>query len=300
MTRAALSALAAASMLGCYKPNIFDGGFQCDPGSKPCPDGFLCDPSTNTCRRHIGGAEEGGIGGAGGAGDGGDARDATDGTSDRTDAVDAACLMPRASCTPQTTCDPFCQTGCGCHEKCSVNTAGTLTCNAPVGTTPRTLGQSCDISSPGSGAQTDTCAPGLVCMADSCGYRCYQFCRGDNDCTSATCSRDAGGGKMVCDVPLTGCNPEAGRNNCALAAQGCYVSSVRPDSTLCDCPGAGQPVGQTCTEHRDCLPGLVCVDAFGNGDLRCRPVCTLATTCASCTTARSRAIGGSTLYGFCY
>ena len=298
--RAALPALAAsASAIGCYKPIIVDGGFQCHAGSKLCPDGFLCDPSTNTCRRQL--SSDARPDGAGGTG-GGDARDATleGGFDGKTDATDAGCFMPRSGCTPQSACDPFCQTGCSCRTKCSVNTAGTLTCNAPFGNIPRTLGQSCDIASPGTPAQTDTCVPGLVCLVDGCGSRCYQFCRGDNDCANATCSRDAGGGKMVCDVPFATCDPEAGSNSCPLAAQGCYVSAVQPDKTLCDCPGGGQTVGQTCNQNRDCLPGLVCADPFGDGTTVCRPVCKLASSCAGCATSRSRAVPGSTIYGFCY
>jgi hypothetical protein len=299
--RAALPALAVGSAVGCYRPTIADGGFLCRAGSKPCPDGFLCDPATNTCRREL--TSDAGVDRA--AADGADGRDGRDGSPDgatdgTTDATDAGCFMPRANCTAQTSCDPFCQTGCACRTKCSVNTGGMLTCNAPVGTMLRTLDQSCDIASPGTAGQADTCAPGLVCLADGCGSRCYQFCRSSSDCANATCSRDAGGGKLVCDVPFAVCNPEAGQTTCPLAAQGCYVSSVQPDRTLCDCPSGAQVAGATCVENRDCLPGLVCVDAFGNGDLRCRPVCTLAASCASCTTARSRAIGGSTTYGFCY
>ena len=48
-------------------------------------------------------------------------------------------------------CDPYCQTGCGCQEKCSVNTAGALTCNPPAAGQQRTLMQPCQIQSAGDG-----------------------------------------------------------------------------------------------------------------------------------------------------
>ena len=51
----ALAILAGVSPLGCYKPNIKDGGLKCnlDAGvGKSCPEGFKCDMSRLTCWRN--------------------------------------------------------------------------------------------------------------------------------------------------------------------------------------------------------------------------------------------------------
>ena len=45
-------ALAVAGLLlaGCFKPSVKDGGFQCAPTGKACPDGFQCG-ADNRCER---------------------------------------------------------------------------------------------------------------------------------------------------------------------------------------------------------------------------------------------------------
>ena len=57
----ALAILAGAVPLGCYKPNIKDGGLKCnlDAGvGKSCPEGFKCDTST---LQRAGGILDGGV-----------------------------------------------------------------------------------------------------------------------------------------------------------------------------------------------------------------------------------------------
>ena len=130
------------------------------------------------------------------------------------------CFDARPSCTPTDAglCDPFCQTGCGCTEKCSVNTAGAATCNQLAPGQVRGVQQPCEAQSSGTAKQIDQCDQGLVCVEDACGSggangRCYQFCRSDNDCTDAPCNRDAGGGFKYCDVPFVACTPLPVPNN---------------------------------------------------------------------------------------
>jgi hypothetical protein len=283
--------------VGCYKPDIQNGGFRCNQNGKACPDGFLCDAPTNTCRRT---ASDGGKDIASDTRDGG-VDTITDGTSDR---AEVACLPPVAGCTPQAAsgCDPVCQTGCPCAEKCSANSAGVVGCHVPLANPRRQAGESCDISAAGSATQTDNCAPGLVCLADACGSRCYAFCRADGDCPGSTCTRDAGGGVKICDVPLTACNPVGtqAQTACPVSAQGCYVSAAKPDQTMCDCPFGAQGNGASCTFTRDCVPGMLCVDANNTSDLRCHPVCTIGLSCLGCPGASFRTLAGSTKYGYCF
>jgi hypothetical protein len=199
-------------------------------------------------------------------------------------------------------CDPVCQSGCGCHEKCSANTAGTLTCNVPLDSRPRAIGEVCDIASSGLAAQTDNCAPGLVCFGDACGARCYRFCKTDNDCPMSTCTRDAGGGVKICDVQATACNPINNKmpTGCPGDAQGCYLSSTVTDRTVCDCPFKAQPINGTCVLSRDCLPGLACVDVNGSGSGGlCRPVCGLVAGANDPCPGSCMALKGSKKYGYC-
>jgi hypothetical protein len=287
---ALLAGLVAAVLgggLGCYKPSILDGGYSC-ANNGPCPDGFTCDLGTLTCRR------------PGGAADAGVDRPATaDARMDaRPDMAEAACVVPPPLCAPVDAgarCDPKCQSGCGCNQKCSSNSAGTFTCNAPIAPATRMTTQSCDIQSPGTAQQTDNCAPGLVCVADLCqDQRCYQFCTADQDCPNSTCTGDAGNGVKICDVPFVTCVPLPGQQSgCTIGGQSCYAAGG--DRTLCACPGQVL-ANSACTRSRDCLPGLVCVNATV-----CRRVCNLMGGgnggCNNGQTCRS--LNGSTTYGYC-
>jgi hypothetical protein len=274
--------LAGTGLLGCYKPNILEGGFKCnlDAGTKACPDGFKCDPVMQRCFKNL---PDAGVDRAADAVDGRpDAVDAgPDGGDGGSPEVGPSCFDPKPNCTPAIgMCDPFCGSGCTgrdgaapCREKCSVNTAGNLTCNEPrMMGFPRGLMQSCQIESNGSGAQTDNCGPGLVCIEDGCFARCYQFCRVNADCTDSTCTRDVGGGHWVCDVPFVdSCVPLPGMQNtgCGGGNMACYLNSASPTHTICDCPFNAVGQNQPCTVSRDCIRGLACADP-GNGQ---GPVC---------------------------
>jgi len=214
-------------------------------------------------------------------------------------------------------CDLYCRTGCGCLEKCSVNTAGALTCKLPAAGQQRTLMQPCQIQAAGTANQIDQCAPGLVCLEDSCGGgggsgRCYQFCRSDAECTDTTgmpsaapCNKDVGGGLKVCDVPYDDCVPlpASGNTGCSGAAIGCYLSTSNPAKTICDCefpPGLMET--DLCTRSRECHIGLVCVDPNGQGNKQCTRVCrlTVPTDClvGTCRTYSEGNVSNAT-YGYC-
>src|SRR4051794_8602799 len=189
----AVAILAGGVPFGCYKPNIKDGGLRCnlDAGiGKSCPEGFRCDTSmsTPTCWRN----PDGGVDRPFDAGDGG-----VDMQMMETKPEAPVCFDARPDCTPRDggLCDPYCQTGCACGTKCSLNTLGALTCNPPHPVVfPRTVMQDCmEPISAGTSSQTDNCGPGLVCVDQGCPFaRCFQFCRGDDDCPTSACSRDLG------------------------------------------------------------------------------------------------------------
>jgi hypothetical protein len=307
---AALAAVAIAVAAGCYDPTIAEK-FKCntayEPGSGDCPDGFHC--SGGLCLRGSGG------GGGGGGSDSGvlpDVKpdmhpDAMDATSEPApEAPVCTPPMPIMGCTPDTSkkCDPVCQSGCtGCNQKCSAvtgTTTATYTCNTPLMLRPKMLGEGCNISSLGLPAQTDDCAPGLVCRQDNCATHCAKFCKTDADCPNSTCTIDVGGGVKVCDVPTVSCNPVKINNTtagCSGANQGCYLSMTGTDRTVCDCPVGAGSVNSACTFTLDCFPGLVCVNVGGFST--CHQVCSLAAGANDCIGSSCGAYMGSKKFGYC-
>jgi hypothetical protein len=311
---ASLAVLAAGLIAGCYSPKL-TGAFKCNLDYEPafqCPDGYHC--VSGFCTN---GSTPIPINNS-------DAGDAShDMVPDRmevhpeTPSIDATtadvppdlgCTPPAPICTPDMTkmCDPLCQSGCGCKQKCSAITdgamAGTLTCNMPLATRPRVAGEQCDQASAGSAAQTDNCGPGLVCLQDSCNFRCYRFCKTDADCPMSTCTKPVGNGPKVCDVPNTACDPvgpSGGVTGCPTMTQACYLSKSVKDRTYCDCPspaGAGGP-NSSCTTETDCFGGLACVMVGGSS--LCRPVCSLAAGANDCVATTCTPINKSTKFGFC-
>jgi hypothetical protein len=287
--RAALLCALLASV-GCFRPKILPGGFRCGDGGNPCPDSFTCDKSIGSCipNGSDAGAPTGGTGGKGGQG----GKGGTAGRDAGVDKpVDRPCTAQVANCRPPdggTTgmCDPVCNTGCGeCHEKCSVNSSGALTCNEPMGT-PTGLFGTCGQTNFGA-IQTDNCQPGQLCVAkNTCSTtgECYQFCRTNADCSGgASCSRDAGGGYSFCDVSPFACDPVVGAaktNSGCPGGQfvGCYLSAST-NSTLCDCQftssGSAGAIHSSCTQSRDCFAGLICIDPTGHDNKTCLKVCRL-------------------------
>ena len=276
-----LGALLASA--GCFRPKILSGTYAC-PEAGPCPDGFVCNPSTHICVGSLGGAS--GTTGTGGM-------TGTGGTTGTGGIMDAGCTGSIPSCpsTDAGLCDPVCNTRCGCLDKCSVNTNGALTCNPPFQTklTGGGLLQLCSNYAVATDptTQSDNCGPGQVCVtANNCGARCYQFCRTSNDCTNgASCSRDAGGGYMTCDVPPFDCDPVIGAasktsSGCpgmtATSLFGCYLSATTK-TTLCDCQNSnGNGIeGSPCSHSRDCFAGLICIATSSAQPTSCHRVCRL-------------------------
>jgi hypothetical protein len=273
-TALAIGIAAGGTVLGgaaCYRPNVKNGGLRCnlDAGAAhACPEGFTCDMSLLTCWK---GPHDGGV---------------TDVPVDMPakpdmgpDVPTIPCFDAMPNCDPSDAgiCDPFCQTGCGCHDKCTVSADGGVACGQVIlGDPQMPPGKVFDGCDPAN----DNCLPGLLCMNDQCFGRCYQYCRTDNDCPGSYCSRNAPGGFKVCDVPnADNCIPTplpgGGSNNCP-GSLGCYISFGHPSHTICDCAG-GTFQGQPCTGSRSCLPGLLCADPTNDGGTSiCLKVCDLA------------------------
>lgn len=229
MKSALLLVLAVA---GCFRPQITDGGFQCNLVASPaCPDGFTCDRGASPPACWQGPHDSGA----------GDQSDATAGVGEF-----GACIA------------------------------------------------------------SSECAAGLVCVADTCGSRCYRRCSSDDGCPGATCSRPVPGGGRACDMPPADCNPLAwaggGQVGCRLAATACYASVARGAQTVCDCPGGGR-IGDPCALPTDCLVGLLCADPTGTGMRTCQQTCAFAASnCAPKTCKPYVGADGAInpTYGFCY
>ena len=330
MTRSSQALLVglAGVLGGCYSPDIQDGQLGCSPKGE-CPDGFRCGPGNRCFSTSGGGGRGGGGGGVGGSGGGTDAAVMRDtpgaenpgppdggpgmdrpGGIDLPVGVDAPlvetggmCVGPFAGCSASLMtgqrCDPVCQAGCSCSDRCELLGRQTQ-CTAVAGA--RQVGESC-VTTP-----ADDCAPGLACLRDECGNRCYRYCRQDSECSSgrgrARCdlsiidSNQVDTGFRICDVPITGCHPlaqEASRS-CG-AGFGCYLLG-NGDETGCDCPGR-IPEGVPCTYGRECAPGYICTATAASGNI-CRPVCLLGqpSSCPSGLTCYGLD-AMSMRYGFC-
>jgi len=329
---AALSLLVGSLLAGadCYKPNLQPGGFKCSQVGDLCPDPLVCDKSqpVHLCVSSLGGASGASTGGTlGTGGKGGGATGGSTGSGGGTGgkvgtggSAGAACLPKVNNCTTTFdggACDPLCNVGCSaCDQKCSVNTAGARTCNAPAGT-PANLMERCFLTQSGGdlSTQTDNCGPGQVCIEPTtCGPLCYHFCRSDADCPGQRCGRALGNGVKVCDAAFTNCDPTT-TNSCAAGAQAvCYMSQDN-GLTICDCPNnvnLGR-LKEPCKESRDCYPGLVCYNATGQvGASLCRRACRLqsdggasdagASTCSSpgaCAPMRLSTGMLTTTWGYC-
>lgn len=252
----------AACVLGCYQPHVTAGGLKCGPAAKPCPDGFTC--VNDLCQSQDG---AGGRSGAGGAGGG------------------PVCANPVGPlCAPGDApgiCDPVCQIGCPCGQRCLVQASG-LACATAGG--QKVQGQVCQ---PG----TEECGPGLACVQETCGAnlgRCRRMCRDATVCQGgAACTRavllanQMPSGQHACDLGDEPCDPYAA-TGCPDPALHCYVTG--PNQTSCDCPSpAGPPAseGEACSAYNDCAAGLACIQAGGSS--RCMRLCQSITDCVTCT-----------------
>jgi hypothetical protein len=221
------------------------------------------------------------------------------------------CFEPLA-CSPRAAdagpaCDPVCQQGCGCRQRCSLLYGETVPTCRSVGPAPIALGQDCN-------ARSDQCVRGSVCLGEQrmeCGAHCYRYCRTNADCeTGSLC---IGGiewdGKKsdqsIC-TPAEACDPTGGdcvRADRQSGAFACYrLSPDLPDETMCECAGT-KAENDLCMGQHDCQRGFECVRLVDEADGRCRKLCKLADrecrgglACYGFTSP-----GGvmSKLYGFC-
>lgn len=263
------AALALVLSSACYKPNITDNGFQCS-AARECPDGYTCG-ADNRCSLHpltvVPPIDSGMDTGPMPVIDAG------------SEPMCAAPVTPLCAAGPATgdTCSPSCQNGCGSCMRCNV-VDGKTAC-VPPGTVK--LG---DVCTPG---DVDNCAPGLICLLESCGNglaRCYRHCTASDQCDGTECTITINDSDnkptpfTTCDVPARTCDPVAPTAGCPDPALGCYLTSE--GKTLCDCPGKPATQGGNgalCNLYSDCAPGLFCV-ARGNGETtaHCHFVCNVA------------------------
>lgn len=287
----ALAGLAAAIAIACYKPDIPNGKIACSDKGE-CPDGSNCQ--SGFCLTGAGGgtAGAGGMTGGGGAGGAG-----------------GVCVGPLPACTAQSggTCDPVCQSGCECSQRCNIS-GEKIVCQNPVAAADRKqVGDVCDTM------PLDSCQPGLICLpevADVCKNHCYRFCRSDADCTgSAHCSvplavNGAQLPQKVCDNPPGSCLPFGNQTTCIKGPGfGCYLMGHDyPEEVVCDCAGS-LPEDAECQFERECRPGLICVATTSPNDKpKCRRVCPLGNTALIAELCGLRAcspFSNSTKYGYC-
>jgi hypothetical protein len=270
-----ICAAAATAAIGCFDPKIESGNLHCAPSDNACPDGFTC--SVGFCVTKADAATS-------------DLRaDAADGSN--SDVIDAAsadkpsdaaiCPNPVAAlCSTAAgvagACDPVCQTGCPCGQRCTVSGSGAV-CTAQTTSSAKAIGQTCVPS-------TDDCAPGLACLREACGSnlgRCYRFCRDASMCTSGVgcatqvnSSNDMALGQLACDLAEQTCDPIAG-TGCPDAALSCFVTTA--GHTICDCPGRSRREGESCGGYDDCAQGLACLQSV------CVRLCRSTSDCSSCT-----------------
>lgn len=297
----------------CYSPDIGDGALRCGgPAANECPSGFRC-LADGLCHKE-GTTLTGGTGGRGGTGTGGMAAGGTGGTG--TGGMGGASVMcempygPFTGCTPQrsgSACDPVCQAGCRCGERCNFEGTAAL-CKSQAGPFRQPY-ETCE-------PRADACRPGTICLeevADACSSHCYKYCRTDADCgmLNARCTLEVQLGTSntsykVCSPPVEPCSP-VGMARCGnqgtrpFPTFGCYVLSAKfPDLAVCDCAG-NVAMGQACKFEHECAPGLECVSV--SGQAQCRRVCALmgglgCPVGQTCTPFTSGGVN-STRFGYC-
>lgn len=298
---AAFAILAVAStMAACYRPSVIDGKLQCGPANA-CPDGYGCVNSH---------CWQGGV--ANPAPDGGS--DDLSQTVDMSE-PEVSCLQAVPGCIPSSTgvCDPVCQTGCGCQEKCSFSSTGEVACVPALGQNAPSA--PCNVDSYGAPGQTDDCAPGNVCLypggTGTTRRYCFALCSSDDNCPSSRCvTRPVAppttiGGiaptATVCDTPFTPCNPidntgctDPDRSFCYLAPPDPVTGASR---TQCEYYPGAKAGHDTCDWSRDCAPRLTCPqkDSVWPGAGFCLLVCDATHPCTAGGTCKPY---GST-YGYC-
>lgn len=315
----ALGLVLAAALLSasCYNPQIADGGLKCGPASQ-CPSGFTCSRDGFCVKPSS--LPTGGSGGPGGMGGGAGGMGGMGGGAGGMGGGVMACTMPSGmygpfpSCEASVAsgCDPVCQTGCPCEQRCKLE-GGIQACRmeGPNFTQPN---QDCD-------PRNDTCRPGSICLQESkerpaCGAHCYRHCTKDEQCDNARCSVDITFGDdptkhRVCSPPRDTCDPWASLGmpaRCSNPVQrpfpifGCYVQSGEfPDNAICDCAG-NTKINEPCQYEHQCEPGAECVAI--NMIRLCRKVCRLGAQTAANGACPGAMICSpfmkSNVYGYCH
>jgi hypothetical protein len=264
MRHALAATVLAASLSGCYSPNITSGQLHCTTDRK-CPDGFRCQPDL-TCWRP----------------------------------ADLMCAAPPVTslCDEGANgnpCNPICQTQCNCG-RCSFD--GTALKCTPPGT--KEIG---DICTPG-GDDCDTglVCLGEGCGGIGRCYQFCSWTSGTTTrvCPSSsggcnTTVNDSNGNQTnytVCDQPPATCDPVKG-TGCANAALACYANG---DTTFCECKGSKQ-LGQMCNSTSDCQPGYTCLSTGAGAQAMCFKACAKAADCTSPQTCIKITVAG--VYGYC-
>lgn len=196
------------------------------------------------------------------------------------------CTNPAPLCTSSAvpgSCDPTCQVGCSCGQRCTVNEAGKFCEPLPVNAV-KSVGASC--GGDGETVLFDDCSPGSVCLNEAtaaCGKHCYRFCRTNADCADqARCVMLKEGSTFsYCEPPPANCSPIFGEGGCNRAdrpspAFGCVLAGAdRPNDAICDCAGTVEE-NAVCTYEGECKAGLSCIlNDVANMTGLCRRICPL-------------------------
>ncbi len=257
--------------LGCYSPNIAQGGFICGADGG-CPDKFHC-ASNNRCYQ-------------------GDA------SIDMLPVCNSDATV-KAKCATQAalgqSCNPICQTGCNCGW-CGVVGGATACLTGSAG--KKDVGGTCDPS------KDSECLPGLYCQPENCPVgtttgSCYRLCDpadttdvcGTGSACNVTAKKNGGGTFQFLKLCSAACDPVSQTSPSCPSPFACYPSGAT--TTECDCAGT-KGTGISCGLAEDCVPGETCVGPM-NGTI-CRPVCTATAPCASGTTCN---IPGGAASGTC-
>ena len=255
--RLVFAVLLGLACAGCYRPSLKDGGLRCTEGGT-CPEGFFC-AGDGACRK-----------------------------VDPQCAADAGQVVPLCTSASGDDCDPICQSHCQCG-RCNL-VGSDLKC-VPAGDKKR--GEICN-------RVKDDCAPGNTCVPDCKTIgRCYRFCGAGvvgnaGLCEGQPCDYTAPAGDLlICQPPLSQCDPGGNGNDCGHPELGCYLSTA--GLPVCDCRGEYAP-GTSCDTYNSCIPGYRCVQI---GTRACYKTCLLANPQACTAPDTCKSLGGTSLYGYC-
>lgn len=263
-------------VVGCYRPNIAQGGFTCATGGA-CPDGFHCLTSNNRCYQGDAGPE----------------------------APTCNTPPPSSTCSTAVCSCGFCAVTGG-TAKCVTTAAGKSgigeLCD-PRGETPCKEGlfckPECSSTDPSLGRCYKFCA-----VTGDC-----QICDADGSCQTTTCtvngaSSPPNGGTplsfKLCSLPAQQCDPignttTSGCPTTSPTAFACYADS---DQTFCYCQGTEAADSTMCRFVGECVPGYTCVILTPGGTTgSCLRACQ---SNADCTLpAICNFVPGDHVYGYC-